>query len=108
MVRLGNNEVVKTLTKTLTFVDANAAADAEGSTIALHERCSGELNRVCFVAVVVVSFFVMSLHNSTIKTVTKTPLFKCIENFTTKNENFHIKKKIFRISAQNIICGYSL
>ena len=53
VIRLGNNEVLKTLTKTLTFVDAdtngNAAAnvdadaDTEGSTIALHERCSGEL-----------------------------------------------------------------
>ena len=32
-------EVLKTLTKTLTFVDANA----KGSTIALHEHCSGEL-----------------------------------------------------------------
>ena len=39
---LGNNEVLKTLTKTLTFVDANAAAYAGGSTIALCERCSGE------------------------------------------------------------------
>ena len=40
MIRLGNNEVLKTLTKTLTFLDA---ADAEGRTIALRERCSGEL-----------------------------------------------------------------
>ena len=35
--------------KLLTFVDAdanaNANADARGSTIALHERCSGELIR---------------------------------------------------------------
>ena len=43
MVRLGNNEVLKTLTKTLTFVDT----DAVGSTIALHERCSGELKMKC-------------------------------------------------------------
>ena len=45
MIRLGNTEVLKTLTKTLTFVeaDANANADAGGSTIALRERCSGEL-----------------------------------------------------------------
>ena len=41
---LGNNEVLKTLTKTLTFMDANAAADAGGSTVALHECCSGKLN----------------------------------------------------------------
>ena len=45
MIRLGNNKVLKTLTKTLIFVDAdsNANADAGGSTIALPERCSGEL-----------------------------------------------------------------
>ena len=49
VIRLGNNEVLKTLTKTLTFVDAgananaNVNADAGGSTIALPERCSGEL-----------------------------------------------------------------
>ena len=43
MIRLGNNEVLKTLTKTLTFVDANANAYAGGSTIALPERCSGKL-----------------------------------------------------------------
>ena len=44
MIRLGNNEVLKTLTKTLTFVDADADADvdAEGSTMALRERCSGK------------------------------------------------------------------
>ena len=45
MIRLGNNEVLKTLMKTLTFVDAdaNANTDAIGSTIALPERFSGEL-----------------------------------------------------------------
>ena len=45
MIRLGNNEVLNTLTKTLTFVDAdtNTNADAGGSTIALPERCSGQL-----------------------------------------------------------------
>ena len=41
MIRLGNNKVLKTLTKTLTFEDADA--DTEGSTIALCECCSGEL-----------------------------------------------------------------
>ena len=41
--------------------------------------------------------------------ITKTRLFKYIENFTTqKNENFQIKINIFYISAQNIDCGYSL
>ena len=43
--KLGNNEVLKTLTKTLTFVDADANADAAagGSTKAFRKRCSGEL-----------------------------------------------------------------
>ena len=41
--------------------------------------------------------------------VTKTSLFKYTENFTTKNENFQIKNlDIFHISAQNIVCEYSL
>ena len=36
-------------------------------------------------------------------------LFKYIENFTTKNENFQVKNSdIFLISAQIIDCGYSL
>ena len=43
MVRLGNNEVLKTLTKTLTFMDADTNANAGASTIALHEHCSGKL-----------------------------------------------------------------
>ena len=42
MIRLGNNEVLITLTKTLTFVDAEANTAAEGSTIALCEQCSGK------------------------------------------------------------------
>ena len=37
VIRLGKNEVLKTLT----FVNANA--DTGGSTIAIPERCSGEL-----------------------------------------------------------------
>ena len=42
--------------------------------------------------------------------ITKTRLFKYIENFTTKKkENFQIKiSDIFHISAQNIDFGYSL
>ena len=41
--------------------------------------------------------------------ITKTCLFKYIENFTTKKkrENFQIRNSdIFHISAQNIDCGY--
>ena len=41
--------------------------------------------------------------------ITKTRLFKYIENFTTKNWKFSGKNSdIFHISAQNIDCGYSL
>ena len=41
--------------------------------------------------------------------ITKTRLFKYIENFTTKNENFQIQNSdSFHISTQNIDCGYSL
>ena len=41
--------------------------------------------------------------------ITKTHLFKYIENFTSKNGKFSDKKTdIFHISAQNIDCGYSL
>ena len=44
------------------------------------------------------------------KCITKTRLFKYIENFTfKKTENFQIKtSNIFHISAQSIDCGYSL
>ena len=41
--------------------------------------------------------------------ITKTRLFKCIENFTTKTGKFSDKNSdIFHIFAQNIDCGYSL
>ena len=41
--------------------------------------------------------------------ITKTCLFKCIENFSTKIESFQIKiLMFFYISAQNVDCGYSL
>ena len=41
--------------------------------------------------------------------ITKTRLFKYIENFTTKNWNFQIKRLIFfHVSVQNIDCGYTL
>ena len=39
--------------------------------------------------------------------ITKTRLFKYIENFASKNWKFS-KSDIFHISAQNIDCGYSL
>ena len=42
VIRLGNNEVLKTLT----FVDTDA--NAKGSTIALCEHCSGELIKTIF------------------------------------------------------------
>ena len=43
------------------------------------------------------------------KFITKTRLFKYIENFTSKNRKFSGKNSdIFHISAQNIDCGYSL
>ena len=41
--------------------------------------------------------------------ITKTHLFKYIENFTSKNWKFSDKNSdIFHISAQNLDCGYSL
>ena len=41
--------------------------------------------------------------------ITKTRLFKYIENFTTKNWKFSDKNSdIFHISPRNIDCGYSL
>ena len=41
--------------------------------------------------------------------ITKTRIFKYIENFTTKKGKFSDKNSdIFHISAQNIACGYSL
>ena len=41
--------------------------------------------------------------------ITKTRLFKYIENFATKKGKFSEQKSdIFQISAQNIDCGYSL
>ena len=47
MIRLGKNEVLEPLTKSLIFVDAdanvNADADADSSIIVPREGCSGEL-----------------------------------------------------------------
>ena len=40
--------------------------------------------------------------------ITKTHLFKFIENFTTKKGKFSDKNSIFHIPAQNIDCGCSL
>ena len=43
------------------------------------------------------------------KIITKTRLFKYIENFTTKTWKFSDKNSdIFHYSSQNIGCGYSL
>ena len=52
-----------------------------------------------------------SVYTWTNKThITKTRIFKYIENFISKNWKFSDKKNsdIFHISAQNIDCGYSL
>ena len=41
--------------------------------------------------------------------ITKTRLFKYIENFTSKSKNFQIKhSEYFYLSAQNIDYGYSI
>ena len=52
----------------------------------------------------------ISIEMSQLYFITKTRLFKYMENFTSKKtENFQIKNSdIFHISAQNIDCGYSL
>ena len=60
-----------------------------------------------------ITYFVMSVVFSWCKKIlrhiTKTSLFKYIENFTTKKWKFSDKNSdIFHISAQNIDCGYSL
>ena len=48
-------------------------------------------------------------HCTLTESITKTRLFKYIENFTIKNWKFSDKKSdFFHISAQNIDCGYSL
>ena len=50
----------------------------------------------------------MSLSNLS-ESISKTRLFKYIENFTTKNWQFSDKNSdIFHIYAQNTDCGYSL
>ena len=45
-----------------------------------------------------------------LSSITKTRLFKYIENFTTKKSGKFADKNfdVFHISAQNINCGYSL
>ena len=40
--------------------------------------------------------------------ITKTRLFKYIENFTTKNENFQMKILFFKFLLKNIDCRYLL
>ena len=58
---------------------------------------------IIIIVVVVVALYFINIH------ITKTRPFKYIENLTAKNWKFSDKKKhIFRISAQNIDCGYSL
>ena len=51
----------------------------------------------------------MILSKHVVYFITKTSLFKHIENFTSKHWKFlDINSDIFQISAQNIDCGYSL
>ena len=51
----------------------------------------------------------LRMHKVSSGSITKTSLFKYIENFTAKNWKFSDKNSdIFQISAQNIDCGYSL
>ena len=51
----------------------------------------------------------MSEYTQEVLDITKTRLFKYIENFTTKNWKFSDQHSdIFQISAQNLNCGYSL
>ena len=48
-------------------------------------------------------------HNAYYYIITKTGLFKYLENFTTKNWKFSDKNSdVFHISAQNTDYGYSL
>ena len=51
-----------------------------------------------------------AVYNVHLLNITKTHIFKYIENFTSKNWKFSDKKNsdIFHISAQNIDCGYLL
>ena len=66
----------------------------------------------CFLLLFFVSFFFFFFVVVVVVVlvfITKTRLFKYIENFTTKNLKFSDKNSdIFHISAQNIDCGYSL
>ena len=56
-----------------------------------------------------VTIFLIILFNNPLEYITKTRLFKYIENLPPKTESFQIKiSDIFHISAQNIDCGYSL
>ena len=53
-------------------------------------------------------YVIVALHY-VLASITKTRLFKYIENFTAQNWKFSNKNSnIFHISAQNIDCGYSL
>ena len=51
--------------------------------------------------------YLLSKYIVLINIITKTRLFKYIENFTTKNWKFSDKNfDIIHISAQNVACGY--
>ena len=70
---------------------------------------SGALGIDSVILFSVIMTFSAYIH-TVLQSITKTRLFKYIENFTPqKTENIQIKNSdIFFISAQNIDCGYSL
>ena len=83
--------------------DYSDCADARADLSSLE----GHVRRYIFLRFVISLCYI--LKTKTQLSITKTRLFKYIENFTTKNENFQIKNSgIFLISARNIDCGYSL
>ena len=68
------------------------------------------IGKVVFKYLYLFIFFFFFICFYSLQNITKTCLFKYIENFTTKNWKFSDKNSdiFFQISAQNIGCGYSL
>ena len=79
------------------FVRHSVGSQGSKVTLSLLRLCTFGCKRLLFQSKAVV------VH------ITKTRLFKYIENFTSKHWKFSDKNSyIFHISAQNIDCGYSL